>query len=61
MKCAAAVIRSSSVRPVLLSIQIVKNAGIWGAAKDTIQLGRPWIVRATEEFRVLQSGPPSRA
>jgi hypothetical protein len=32
--------RSSSVRPVLLSIKIVKKAGICGAAKDTIQLGR---------------------
>lgn len=44
MKCAAAVIRSCSVRYVRLSIQAVNQAGIVGFANVTLHVDRPWTV-----------------
>src|SRR5258705_3795837 len=41
MKCAPAVMRSSSVRSVLLSIQIVNQAGTWGVTNETTHTARP--------------------
>src|SRR5690242_19950661 len=53
MKCAAAVMRSCSVRSVRLSIHAVNQAGTAGVTNETIHTGRPSTVAlpSTSAFR----------